>query len=272
MTVTVSGLTQLQQGFINVNDGKLFYQKTGTGPTIVFLHGLCLDHRMWHDQVNYFSKSFTCISIDLRGFGKSSVPTTTPYSYHEDLNTLLDSLYINEPVVLIALSMGGKAAVNFSLAYPKRTKALILADVTIDGYIFQNFKLEPIYVAGREKGIDTANQLFLNHPIFNSAKKDTVSRRLRNMILSYSGWHWVNKNPILGLTPPAIQQLEQIKLPVLIITGEKDISDFQNVANMLNKKIRQSMKKEIPGAGHMCNMEKPDTFNSIVYNFLTTGK
>ena len=263
----------MQQGFVNISDGKLFYQKTGTGPPLLFLHGNCLDHRMWEEQVNYFSDSFTCISVDLRGFGKSSVPGSAPYSFHADINTLLDSLHIEEPVVLIALSMGGKAAVNFSLAYPHKTKALVLADVAVDGYRFEEFILKPIYDAGMQKGIDTANQLFLDHPIFLPAKRDTaVFSRLREMILSYSGWQWVHKNPILGLAPPAIEQLEKIKLPVLIITGEKDIRDFQQIADILHKNIKQSLKKQIPDAGHMSNMENPVLFNSLVSDFLTSIK
>ncbi|HET7001877.1 MAG TPA: alpha/beta hydrolase [Puia sp.] len=273
MMVTVHGKAQMQQGFVNLSDGKLYYQKTGTGTPLLFLHGICLDHRMWEDQVNYFSDSFTCINMDLRGFGKSSVPGSAPYSFHEDIHTLLDSLHIEEPVVIIALSMGGKAAVNFSLAYPHKTKALVLADVAIDGYSFEEFILKPIYDAGMQKGIDTANQLFLDHPIFLPAKKDTaVFRRLSEMILSYSGWQWVHKNPMQGLTPPAIEQLQKIKVPVLIITGEKDIRDFQQIAEILHKNIKQSVKMQITGAGHMSNMENPELFNRLVSDFLISVK
>jgi pimeloyl-ACP methyl ester carboxylesterase len=273
MVVSLNGSAQQQQGFIPINEGTLYYQKQGSGPFLVFLHGNCLDHRMWEKQVNYFSTAFTCISVDLRGFGKSSFPTGTPYSFHEDIKTLLDSLHIDEPVVLVAQSMGGKAAVNFSLTYPQKTKALILADVTIDGYSFKDFKLDPIYEAGKQKGVDTANQLFLDHPIFSSARSDSaVFSDLRNMVLSYSGWQWIHKNPIQGLTPPAIQQLDQIKVPVLIITGEKDIQDFQQVADILHKSIKHSLKKQIKGAGHMCNMEQPDAFNKIVSDFLAFNK
>jgi pimeloyl-ACP methyl ester carboxylesterase len=273
MAVSFNGSAQLQQGFIPINDGKLYYQKKGSGPFLVFLHGICLDHRMWEKQVSCFSTAFTCISVDLRGFGKSSFPTTTPYSFHEDINTLLDSLHIDEPVVFVAVSMGGKAAVNFSLTYPKKTKALILADVAIDGYRFKDFKLESVYEACKQKGVDTANQLFLDNPIFSSTRSDSsVFSDLRNMVLSYSGWQWIHKNPIQGLTPPAIQQLDQINVPVLIITGEKDIQDFQQIADLLHKKIKQSIKKQVKGAGHMCNMEQPGAFNKILSDFLTFDK
>jgi len=271
--LTFNGWTQSRQGFIPVNDGQLYYEKNGSGPPVIFLHGICLDHRMWQQQVDYFSKYYTCINIDLRGFGKSSLPGPTAYSFHEDIKVLLDSLHTVEPVVLIALSMGGKAAVNFSLAYPKQTKALVLADAAIDGYHFKDFNLELVSIMAQQKGVDSAKQFFLNYAIFASAKNDTsVFNRLRKMILSYSGWQWLHKNPIVGLTPPAIEQLEQIKAPVLIITGEKDIWDFQQIADILHNNIKQSVKKQILDAGHMCNMEKPDVFNRLVSDFLINGE
>lgn len=273
LLITFNGCAQQQQGFIPINDGTLYYEKKGSGPTLVFLHGVFLDHRMWQQQIDYFSKSYTCINLDLRGFGRSSLPTTTAYSFHEDIKILLDSLHIEEPVVLIALSMGGKAAVNFSLAYPEKTKALVLANAAIDGYRFRDFKLEPLAQEAQQKGITMAEQLFLENPIFSTTKtNDTIFNRLHEMIFSYSGWQWTHKNPIQGLTPPAIEQLKQIRIPVLILTGEKDIWDFQEIADILHKDITQSLKKEIAGAGHMCNMEKPGEFNHLVSEFLTQGK
>ncbi|HEV8503768.1 MAG TPA: alpha/beta hydrolase [Chitinophagaceae bacterium] len=273
MVATIRGWTQRRQGFVPINDGQLYYEKNGSGPPLVFLHGVCLDHRMWQQQVDYFSKSYTCINVDLRGFGKSSLPDSTAYSFHEDIKTLLDSLQIKEPVVLIALSMGGKAAINFSLAYPRRTKALILADAAVDGYSFRDFKLDRIAKVAQQKGIDTANQLFLDEPIFAPAKRDSaVFARVRQMVLSYSGWQWVHKNPIHGLAPPANEQLTQINVPVLILIGEKDIWDFQQIADILHNNIKQSLEMKIADAGHMCNMEKPDAFNRFVTDFLNRGK
>jgi len=73
-------------------------------------------------------------------------------------------------------------------------------------------------------------------------------------------------------TPPDIEQLEKIKAPVLIITGEKDIRDFQQTADILHKKIKHSLKKQIPGAGHMSNMENPVLFNRLVSDFLISVK
>jgi 3-oxoadipate enol-lactonase len=99
-----------------------------------------------------------------------------------------------------------------------------------------------------------------------------VFDHLKEIVLSYPGWQWLHKNPVKTLSPVAIQQLDRITVPVLIITGEKDIDDFQEIANILHKSIKQSVKREIAGAGHMCNMEKPNAFNNLVYQFLQHQK
>ena len=122
-------------------------------------------------------------------------------------------MHIDEPVAFVALSMGGKAAVNFSLTYPQRTNwALVLADVAIDGYSFKNFKLEPIYEAAKQKGVDTANQLFLDNPIFSFTRSDSiVFSDLRNMIFVIFWLAMDPQKPNSRPNPPAMQQLDQIK-------------------------------------------------------------
>ena len=261
--------TQAEINYVDIPDARLCYVKKGNGPPIVFIHGFCLDHRIWENQLNFFSASYTTIAVDLRGFGNSSLPSGKPYSYHEDINALLDILQINQPVILVGLSMGARAVANFALTYPKKTRAVIFVDGLIDGYTFMNFNLDYIYKSGKEKGIPVANKMWLDHQLFEPARKNaTTASLLTEIVMSYSGWHWINKNPAKGLNPPAIEQLQDLATPTLIITGEYDIPDFQAIAQILNTKINHSLKKEIAGAGHMCNMEMPEAFNEIVNQFL----
>jgi 3-oxoadipate enol-lactonase len=259
----------IEENYCPVSNGRLFFLKAGIGPPLLFLHGFCLDHRMWEGQINYFSDRYTCVSVDLRGFGKSSLPTDQSYSNHEDLNELFAFLEINQPAVLVGLSMGARVAVNFALTYPQKTSAIILADGAIDGFTFNDFNLTHIYSAGKELGVLVANRMWLDHPIFESARKNTVVlQKLTEQLLSYSGWHWTNKNPGRILTPPAIEQLRKITMPTLILIGQLDIPDFKALAQLLNNQIKHSSKIEISGAGHMCNMEKQDIFNDLVNQFL----
>src|SRR4029077_5446788 len=113
-----------------------------------------------------------------------------------------------------------------ALAYPQKTKAIIFVDGIIDGYICKDFNLDYIYKAGKEKGIAVANNLWLDHQLFEQARKNPVSSKLlTDMVMSYSGWNWLNKNPVKSLNPPAIEQIKNLTVPTLIITGQYDIPD-----------------------------------------------
>jgi pimeloyl-ACP methyl ester carboxylesterase len=88
------------------------------------------------------------------------------------------------------------------------------------------------------------------------------------MITDYSGWHWVNRNPHTSLMPADIDRLDKIKSPALVITGERDLPDFQAVAEILRKQIPGAQRAVLPGVGHMVNLEAPERFNQIILEFL----
>ncbi len=257
-------------GYCNIPGARLYFKKIGKGPPIIFIHGFCLDHRMWENQLNFFSDSFTSLAVDLRGYGNSSYPTDKIYSHYEDINALLDILQINQAAILVGLSMGAGVVADYALAYPQKTKAAVFVDGVIDGYVFKDFNLSYIYKLGKDEGVLAANKMWLNHPLFGPARKNPATATLlAKMLMSYSGWHWINKNPVKGLHPPALEQVQNLVVPTLIITGQYDAPDFQDIAQILHSKINHSSKKEIAGAGHMCNMEKPAVFNQILKEFLT---
>ena len=114
-----------------INGIELYYESHGEGPAIVFAHGRGGNHLSWWQQVAVFSKNYRCISFDHRGFGQSAdMPDGPGYrAFVEDLRCLLDYLDIEE-TFLVAQSMGGLACLGFALAYPQRTKGLVLAGTT----------------------------------------------------------------------------------------------------------------------------------------------
>jgi pimeloyl-ACP methyl ester carboxylesterase len=71
--------------------------------------------------------------VVLRGYGRSSVPTDVPYRHEDDLASLLAYLEIDRAAIL-GLSMGGRLAVDFALAYPWLVSALILAESSLSGF------------------------------------------------------------------------------------------------------------------------------------------
>src|ERR1700730_4846083 len=109
---------------LNSADGvRLYYEETGTGAPIVFVHEFAGDVRSYEPQVRYFSRRYRCIAFNARGFPPSDVPEDwTRYSQErarDDIRAVLDGLGIAKAHIL-GISMGGFATLHFGFAYPDR--------------------------------------------------------------------------------------------------------------------------------------------------------
>lgn len=259
------------QQIIQVNDTHLYCETAGKGQTVVLLHGFTLDSRMWDDQFLPLAQHFQVIRTDLRGFGRSAVPTAEPYSHEADLCGLLDQLGIAQ-AHLVGLSKGGAVALNFALTYPTRTASLVLIDTVLPGYSWSAAgaaRDELVWQRASEGGIPAAKESWLSHPLFEPAMRDTaVATRLRQIIHDYSGWHFVNQNPELGLDPPAAQRLAELTLPLLAIVGELDTPDFRGITAQICQAVPQPQQLILPGVGHMANMEAAAEVTKAITNFL----
>ena len=109
---------------LSTDDGiKLYYEETGTGIPVVFVHEFAGDYRAWEPQVRHFSKSYRCITYNARGYPPSDVPKDGErYSQaraRDDIRAVLDALKIDKAHI-VGLSMGGFAALHFGFTYPQR--------------------------------------------------------------------------------------------------------------------------------------------------------
>jgi pimeloyl-ACP methyl ester carboxylesterase len=259
--------------FAEVNDTRLYYEIVGRGHPLVLVHGFSLNTKMWDDQFEVFAERFKVMRYDLRGFGKSALPIVgKEYSHTKDLKALLKKSGIGD-VYVVGLSMGGGIALDFALEYPEATKALILVDSSIYGFrdwskFWSEFD-KSILKEVKENGVEGAKKVWMSQPLFKPAfEKPNVGFRLTQMISDYSGWHFVNTDPLCFLDPPAMERLQEIKVPTLIVVGECDLPDFHRIADVLSKKIQNSQRITLRGAGHISNMETPREFNEAVLSFL----
>lgn len=253
-----------------VNGTRLYYETRGEGQPLVFIHDFSLDNRMWDDQFYYFSKWYQCIRFDLRGYGQSALPGPQYYSFHNDLKSLLESLDVNEPVILVGLSMGGLVAIDFALQFPGLTKAIALAGTQIEGYPYKSFKLDMLFTKAKKKGIDYAKRKWFSHELFAHARKNKpVSESLWQMIHFYSGWHLVDKPALSIEEPSAWDNLENINTPALIILGDLDLPDFKEISQAAAFRIPGAKKVVLENTGHISNMENPGAFNKELQNFLS---
>jgi pimeloyl-ACP methyl ester carboxylesterase len=261
---------QNDEGFADVNGTRLYYEVAGSGHPLVLIHGFSLDTRMWDDQVEVLAPHYQVVRYDLRGFGQSARPTTEPYSHPDDLCALMLHLGLDHAFIL-GLSLGGAVAVDFAVTYPEMTDALIPVDAAlIGGYEW----VEGRPSAGMRRqaqhaGLESAKAVWLHHPLFAPAREQPkVSARLKRIVDDYSGWHFINDDPARVLDPPAIDRLNTLTMPTLVILGERDLRDFHRIADILTAQIVGARKVVIADVGHMSNMEHPEVFNDIVLGFL----
>jgi pimeloyl-ACP methyl ester carboxylesterase len=258
-----------EKGCKLLNNTRLYYEVKGEGQPLVFIHDFLLDHRMWDDQFYYFSRWYRCIRLDLRGFGQSALPGHENYTYHDDLKALLFSLDITQPVILVGHSLGGLIAVNFTLKYPRFAQAIVLCGTQIEGYAFKDYKLDSIFNKAKRKGIEYAKRKLFGHNVFAHARKNKpVSEALWQMIHFYSGWHLVDKHPLISGDLSAWENLENITAPALVMCGGLDLPDFREISEAAAFRIRGAKKAIVPDTGHLVNMENPSAFNKELQNFL----
>ncbi len=252
------------EGFAQINGAELHYEVAGAGPNLVLLHGFTLDMRMWDAQFDPLAQHFRVLRCDLRGFGRSSLPTA-PYTHADDVAALMTALGMTHASIA-GLSMGGGIALDFACLHPDKLQSLVLVDAALGG--FDRWTIH-ISLNAKERGLAQTKRDWLASPLLAPAMANPKSALLLQRIVDdYSGWHFLNKDFDVFPPPAVIHRLAAIHAPALVIVGEHDTIDFHNIADVLVSDIAGAKKAVMPGVGHMCNMEDPDTFNAIVLDFL----
>ncbi|MHA1269555.1 MAG: alpha/beta fold hydrolase [Candidatus Helarchaeota archaeon] len=255
--------------FTEVNGVKLYYEEYGSSdkPAIILIHGWTADHNRWKDQVEVLKDNYRVITPDLRGHGKSDKDESIDYSsiniLSDDLKGLMDNLNIQKAIIA-GHSMGGMTVMQFTLDYPEKVEKLILVD-TIAKFS---------YSFGRKLLTGISNIL-----PYNSFIKLQISRAFRK------GWdkEQINKLTELALQNPkyvvyrfykamkkfnVLEKLSNIKVPTLIIHGEKDIQLPLDQAKKIHEQISGSKLVVIEEAGHEVIVEEPEKVVNAILEFI----
>ena len=264
-------------GFIDVGNGKLWYEIEGHGDALVLIHAGFVDSRMWDDQWTVFTEHYRVIRFDQRGYGKSD-PAQGPVSRRADLLNLLDELEV-ERAALLGCSMGGEAALDVALEHPERVSALIVASATPSG--FELHGAPPRYVmemmeAAQQGDLERTSELqiriWVDGPTREPEQVDPSVRQravVMNHIPVERGTFFIaDAQPTDLLDPPAATRLQEIRMPTLIIAGALDDPEILRAADWMASKIKGAQKVVIPNGAHVQNMENPQMFNRAVLSFL----
>ena len=247
----------------DVNGTELYYERRGSGPTILFIHGSTLDHRMWAPQLEALG-SYDLITYDLRGFGRSP-PPTGPFKHCEDALGLLDKLGV-EHAVVVGHSIGGLYGLELACIAPERITGF--AALCMSGLGTPQFPdaikavFQAVHTAARAGNIPEAKRLWLDTGWFATARaKPELRELIDQMVADYTGWYWLNDSPSQNIVPPVVERLETLKIPAMVIDGELDLDYNHQIAQNLATRIPDATLVKIAYAGHMANLEEPAEVN-----------
>jgi pimeloyl-ACP methyl ester carboxylesterase len=267
---------QVKAGFVDIGDGKLYYEEDGDGDTLVLAHAGFVDSGMWDDQWGDFTRHFHVIRFDMRGYGKSD-PVSGPVSRRDDLYHLLQALDIQR-AHLLGCSMSGQVILDFALEHAAMVSALIPVSASPSGLQPEGKPprdLLEMVAASKQQDWDRVSDLqmriWVDGPHRQPDEVDPNVRRRAaemNQIPVRNNTWAADAQPLNPLNPPAIGRLNEIEAPTLIIAGALDDPEILRAADVLESEIKNSQKHIIRDAAHVPNMEKPAAFNRVVLDFL----
>ena len=260
-------------GFLEIGQDQVYFELSGRGfPLVLVSGGSGMDLRQWGSVVPVLAEDFRVIAYDPRGIGKSENPTAQ-YSDVADLERLLDHLGLDQ-VALIGLSSAGGFVLEFAVEKPERIAGVIASAPFVPGFEFSQGMLNRLQVfsqaaqQGREPFLDS----MFNDPHFIPAPIDASVRTFARQVMAENFDKGAGFNPALQLQidPPLIDQLPQIRSPVLLLTGELDHPDVLRRNRFLVEQLPEALNKVVPQAGHNIPLENPYAFLSAIYPFLET--
>ena len=267
--------------FAETDDGvKLYYEETGRGYPVIFVHEFAGDCRSWEPQLRYFSRRYRCIAFNARGFPPSDVPED-PARYSQkracdDIKAVLVHSDLAQAHI-VALSMGGYATLHFGLDYPGSARSLLVGGC---GYgaerdRAEQFRGEAEACAERleSEGMAAFAKTYALGPTrVQFQNKDPRGwREFADMLGEHSATGSALTQRGVQRERPSLWDLEdamrKLTVPTLIVTGDED-EPCLVPGIFMKRTIPSSGLAVIPKTGHAVNLEEPDAFNRILAGFL----
>ena len=265
-----SGASRVDTGVPPVDRGELYYEIAGAGEPVVLIHGGFGDRRMWDDQFDVLARDYRVLRYDHRGFGRSPAPDTT-YSPVRDLIRLLDRAEMDRAHI-VGNSLGGALAITFAILHPERVRSLTVVASGADGFRYPQSDIEAITeVIALMRGGKQEEALtkWLGNPMLAVVNtQPAVKEKVERMVRENAGIWTMAAWPQQPLTPPARERLGRIRIPTLVVIGDRDAASVRTFADSTARMIPGADRVVLEGTDHLPQMEQPEEFNRILREFL----
>jgi pimeloyl-ACP methyl ester carboxylesterase len=267
---------------VTTDDGvRLYFEETGTGRPLVFVHEFAGDMRSFEPQMRHFGKRYRTIAYNARGFPPSDVPEkVSSYSQAraaDDILAVLDHIGEKRAHV-VGLSMGGFAALHFGLRHHDRALSLCIGGCGYGAELDKrdSFRAEADLIARMLLTGDM--QAFAERYSFGPTRVQFQNKdprgfaEFKKMLAEHSALGSANTQLGVQKERPSlyslVEEMKRITVPTLIITGDEDWPCLLP-GLLMKQSISSAALSVMPNAGHAINIEEPDEYNRIVGDFLS---
>ncbi|HYR84944.1 MAG TPA: alpha/beta hydrolase [Terriglobia bacterium] len=257
-----------REGYAELPGVRIWYKDTGgRGIPVVFMHAATGSSRVWEYQIPPFTGAgYRFIAYDRRGWGRTVIERTGPQpgTAADDLQGLMDYLHIDR-FHLVATAAGVSVSLDYAVSFPQRLRSLVISDGAMGG--LQDEAYQELYRRIRSPQLDALPpELRELGPSYRAANPEGTRRWIELERMS---------RPDGPAAPPQATRnrltfslLETMKVPMLLITGDADLSAPPPLLRLFTSRIRNTESLIIPEAGHSAYWEQPEIFNRTVLEFI----
>jgi 3-oxoadipate enol-lactonase len=265
--------SEASERFLKVQGLQLCVEDRGQGPAVLLAHGMWCDASMFIPLARLLARRARVIVPDFRAHGRSDVPEArwTVSDLADDLAAILDQLEIPQ-VLLAGFSMGGMAAVEFALRYPKRLTGLVLmgtsasAEALVRGAEIKALtRLIELTGPAKFLPLEAARATF--SPEYRRRYPQEI-RRWESVVRAMPPTALTQALRAVGGRKERLDELGRINVPVLIIVGGGDRIVRPRLSELMHRRIPGSRLMVYPHAGHAVPLEKAGEIAELIEQML----
>jgi pimeloyl-ACP methyl ester carboxylesterase len=254
---------------VAANGIEIAYERAGSGPPLVLLHGAAVDGRLWRPQLAALANELTVIAWDEPGAGRSSdVPAGFGLPDYADCLAALVESVAPGPAHVAGLSWGGTVALELYRRRPELVGTLIL----VDTYAGWKGSLPESEVRARVEGVHRmlatpADEFDPTLPGLFAGDRPAEFVPLLDEMAAVVRAESLGAQLLVMAEADLRAVLPRVAVPTLLIWGEQDARSPLSVARQFEEVIPDAKLVVIPRCGHVSNLEQPERFNDAVRAF-----
>jgi pimeloyl-ACP methyl ester carboxylesterase len=255
---------------IDVNDTTLYYDRTGQGPPMLFVHGMCGDADVWADQARRFSDDYTCVRYDRRGHTRSvrGDAAISDALHADDAAALIEALHL-EPCLLVASSGGAAIGVDVAMRHGHLLRGAVFSEPPLfcldpgagDALMRELVpRLEAAKAAGGPAAAVDAFFSLVCPGLWSILGEERKDRYRANADIGFTDL----RSPSLDATAA---DLAAVTTPALVIAGDRSDPSLRAIAHRLAAALPDARFVELETCGHVTYAEQPEAFAHAVSMF-----